>query len=59
MQTEWTKEEMLAEFDVQGFALGLAIVRRKSDGRLGTLDFEGRHTDDGHLVRYYFGFQEA
>lgn len=47
-----TKDEMLEQFDVLGFAYGWAIVRRKSDGKEGTLDFAG-------APRFYFNFQEA
>lgn len=54
-----TKDEMLAEYDVQGFSLGLAVVRRRSDNRLGTLDYAAVANDEGNLVRYYYGFQEA
>jgi hypothetical protein len=53
-----TKDEMLELFEVQGFAYGFCIVKRKSDGVQGTLDF---YTDDtaSHWVRYYHNFQEA
>lgn len=47
-----TKEQMLAEYDVLGFALGMCVVRRKSDGVKGTLFFEGN-------PRVYYDFQEA
>ena len=49
-----TKDEMLAEFDVLGFAYGYCIVQRKSDGVRGTLDF---HEEDN--VRYYSNFVEG
>lgn len=49
------KDEMLELFDVLGFALGMCIVRRKSDGKEGTLDFS---TIPGE-PRYYYNFQEA
>jgi hypothetical protein len=45
----WTTQEMLAEFEVVGFAYAIAVVRRKSDGVLGTLEFT-------HAPRLYFGF---
>ena len=49
-----TKDQMLDEYSVLGFALGMCIVERKADGVRGTLDF----TDvDG--VRFYYNFQEA
>jgi len=48
-----TKEEMLDQYDVLGFAYGMCIVRRKSDGKRGTLDFtEGAD-------RRYYNFMEA
>ena len=50
------KNEMLAQYDVTGFASGLCIVRRKSDGVRGTLDFNhGSPTEP----RIYTNFQEA
>jgi hypothetical protein len=49
-----TKDEMLAEYEVLGFAYCMCIVRRKSDGVKGTLDF----TDNApHGERQYHGFQ--
>lgn len=51
----YTKEEMLAEFDVIGFWLGICIVKRKSDGVKGTLEF----TTDPTIPRIYSDFQEA
>jgi hypothetical protein len=51
---EYTKDEMLAKFDVLGFAYGLCIVRDKETRKEGTLDFAPR---DG--IRYYYNFQEA
>lgn len=44
-----TTDEMLAEYEVLGFALGFCIVQRKSDGVKGTLDFD-------HAPRRYFNF---
>ena len=35
-----TKDEMLAEYDVLGFAFGVCVVRRKADGVRGTLLFK-------------------
>ena len=49
-----TKDQMLEQFEVLGFALGLCVVRRKPDGRRGTLDFT-----DVAGVRFYYNFQEA
>jgi len=47
-----TTAEMQELYEVQGFSLGMCIVRRKSDGVLGTLDFD-------HAPRFYYNFQEA
>ena len=49
-----TKDIMLQEYTVLGFAMDMCIVERKVDGVRGTLDFTPR---DG--VRYYYNFQEA
>ena len=55
---DMTKEQMLEQYEVLGFAYGYCIVKRKSDGVEGTLDF---YTDDttAYWVRYYHNFQEA
>jgi len=47
-----TTEEMLTEYEVLGFAFCMCIVRRKSDGVKGTLDFD-------HMPRRYYNFMEA
>jgi hypothetical protein len=49
-----TKDPMLDEYTVLGFAYGMCIVERKVDGVRGTLDF---YEEDG--VRYYHNFLEA
>ena len=49
-----TKDQMLSEYTVLGFAMYLSVVERKSDGVRGTLDFS-----DVDGVRYYYNFQEA
>ena len=51
-----TTEEMLAEYEVLGFAFYMCIVKRKSDGVKGTLQFT-----DGTLrgERKYHSFQPA
>ena len=55
-----TKDQMLDEYNVLGFALSMCVVERKSDGVRGTLDFTHVPMDDGvHVVRYYYNFQEA
>ena len=49
-----TKDQMLDEYIVLGFALNMCVVERKADGVRGTLDFR---TEDG--IRYYYNFQKA
>lgn len=53
-----TKDEMLDQYEVLGFAYGMCVVQRKSDGIKGTLDF-GDHTLDNGRTRYYYNFVEA
>ena len=47
----WDSEELREAFEVIGFAAPFVCVRRKSDGKLGTLEFT-------HSPRYYFNFVE-
>lgn len=47
-----TTSDMLKEYEVLGFALGLCVVKRLSDGKMGTLEFD-------HAPRFYYNFQEA
>jgi hypothetical protein len=47
----WNTNELVAEFEVKGFSMGCVVVRRLSDGALGSLDFM-------HMPRLYFGFVE-
>jgi hypothetical protein len=49
-----TKDQMLEQYEVLGFAFGICVVRRRADGVEGTLDF----TDDP-AGRAYHGFREA
>ena len=49
-----TKDQMLEQYEVLGFALGFCIVRDRQTGKEGTFDFAPH---DG--VRYYYNFQEA
>ena len=46
----WTTQELADEFEVIGFMAPLVVVRRKSDGVKGSLEFQ-------HDPRYYFSFQ--
>lgn len=46
----WDTREMGSDFCVLGFAAPFVIVRRKSDGVRGSLEFQ-------HSPRFYFNFQ--
>jgi hypothetical protein len=46
----WDTEELTRDFEVLGFLAPFVAVRRKRDGRLGSLAFQ-------HQPRFYFGFQ--
>jgi hypothetical protein len=52
VQQTWTTEQLQQDFDVLGFRAPLVAVRRKSDGKRGTLEFK-------HSPRVYFDWQEA
>lgn len=45
----WTTEELQRDFTVEAFSAPFVVVRRKSDGVLGTLEFK-------HQPRVYFSF---
>ena len=45
----WTTAEMTAEFETLSFAAPFVIVRRRSDGAVGSLEFT-------HSPRVYFGW---
>jgi hypothetical protein len=45
----WTTQELAAQFDVIGFMAPIVVVRRKSDGVKGSLEFQ-------HQPRFYFNF---
>ena len=47
----WDTSELAADFEVIGFMAPYAVVRRRSDGVLGSLEFR-------HHPRFYFGWQE-
>lgn len=47
----WNAEELRRDFEVKSFAAPFVIVRRRSDGRMGSLEFQ-------HHPRFYFNFQE-
>lgn len=46
----WTTDEMTKEFEAIGFLAPLVVVRRRSDGRKGSLEFQ-------HSPRFYYGFK--
>lgn len=48
----WSTEQLQQDFSVIGFAAPFVIVRRKSDGQKGTLEFT-------HSPRVYFNFEPA
>ena len=47
----WSTEEMRAEFEAIGFGAPFIVVRRKSDGKKGSLEF-------CHMPRFYFNWME-
>lgn len=46
----WTTEQVREQFEVLGFMAPFVVVRRKSDGVMGSLMFK-------HSPRVYFGWQ--
>jgi hypothetical protein len=46
----WDTSELSADFEVLGFMAPLVAVRRKSDGKKGSLEFQ-------HQPRFYFNFK--
>lgn len=47
----WTTTELQQQFEVVGFGAPLAVVRRRSDNKLGSVLFQ-------HQPRFYWGFKE-
>jgi len=47
----WDTFELSQDFEVIGFAAPFIVVKRKSDGKKGSLLFQ-------HMPRYYFEFRE-
>jgi hypothetical protein len=45
----WDTEQLTREFEVIGFMTPLVVVRRRSDGVKGSLEFQ-------HRPRFYFNF---
>jgi len=48
----WDTAQLTAQFEVESFLAPFCMVRRKSDGALGTLEFQ-------HRPRFYFRFVPA
>ncbi|HWR13478.1 MAG TPA: hypothetical protein VN577_01520 [Terriglobales bacterium] len=46
----WTPEDLLRDFEVIGFAAPFVVVRQRSDGAVGSLEFQ-------HHPRFYFNFE--
>jgi len=46
----WDTQELGNEFEVMGFMAPFCVVKRKSDGQLGSVMFQ-------HSPRFYFNFQ--
>lgn len=46
----WTLDELREEFEIIGFAAPLVVVRRLSDNKKGSLEFQ-------HHPRYYFSWK--
>lgn len=46
----WDTDELSEEFEATGFMAPLIVVRRRSDGIKGSLEFQ-------HSPRFYFNFQ--
>lgn len=47
----WNTEKLQQDFEVLGFQAPFVVVRRKSDGKLGSLQFD-------HMPRIYYGWSE-
>ena len=48
----WDTEELGRDFEVHGFMAPFVVVKRKSDGVKGSLEFQ-------HRPRFYYNFTEA
>jgi hypothetical protein len=46
----WNTEEMSRDFEAIGFSAPFVVVRRRSDGKKGSLEFQ-------HNPRFYFNFR--
>ena len=48
----WDTDELSRDFEAIGFLAPFIVVRRKSDGQKGSMEFQ-------HHPRFYFGFRPA
>ena len=46
----WTTQQLTADFEVKGYLAPYVVVRRRSDGAVGSLEFT-------HSPRIYFGWR--
>jgi hypothetical protein len=46
----WSTNELIRDFEVVGFKAPFVVGRRRSDGQLGSLEFQ-------HSPRFYFNWQ--
>lgn len=47
----WAPQELVRDFEVIGFAAPYVVVHRRSDGKMGSLEFQ-------HHPRFYFNFEQ-
>ena len=47
----WDTEELGRDFEVKGFMAPFVVVKRKSDGKVGSMEFQ-------HRPRFYYNFVE-
>lgn len=47
----WNSAELASDFEVIGFMAPYVVARRRTDGRIGSLEFQ-------HCPRFYFNWQE-
>ena len=47
----WTLRELAAAFVIVGYMAPFIVVKRKADGKVGSLEFQ-------HNPRFYFGWRE-
>ena len=52
-----TKDQMLEQYDVDGFFYDICLVTRRSDGVRGTLQYSACDGPSGY-ARYYYNFVE-